>query len=523
MHKSTSIRPGIVLALISIPIFVGALDLTVVSAVLPHVIVDLEIPLQTGLDDAAWMVTGYLLLYSISMTFMGRLSDLYGRRRVYLIALGIFAFGSYLVAVAHAWPTQLVVRISYMFLSGRLDISYVTLYVLIASRMIQAFGAGTMVPVGMALVGDVFPMSKRARYLGLIAAVDTAGWVVGHLYGGIIVRFWDWSMIFWLNLPICIIAFVLILHLLRDIPQERSTGGMDWLGAVLIAASLTLLNIGLGGGSDIPASNSQMGLPPYAPPLILISALFLILFVWRQKKIPHPLIDISLFRRQNYLTASSINFLVGFSLFVAIANVPLFINSLIARSLEQGAWDSGWMLSALTVPMAMASIPGGWLSDKYGYRLPTILGLVLSIMGFVLMRTWSIDTPYTMMAAHMILGGIGIGLTMAPIAAAVVNTSPPDQHGTSSAMVIIFRLIGMTVGVSSITTYDLLRVDALSRVLLSNAPTLNETIRVGMEVTERVISETFVIAGLVVILALVPALRLRNQIQASEVNNEQSR
>ena len=508
--ETKNIRPGLILALISIPIFIGALDLTVVSAVLPHVIVDLEIPLQTGLDDAAWMVTGYLLVYSISMTFMGRLSDLYGRRKVYLIALGIFAFGSYLVAVAHTWPTQWALRIGYLFVSGRLDVSYVTLYVLIASRMIQAFGAGSMVPVGMALVGDIFPIGKRARYLGLIAAMDTAGWVVGHLYGGIIVRFWDWSMIFWLNIPICILAFILIWKFLRYIPQERSPGNMDWLGAVLIAVALTLLNLGLGNGSDGTFSNSSTALPSNILPLVLTSILFLFLFIVHQKRTHHPLIDVSLFRRQNYFTASLINFLVGFSLFVAIANVPLFINSLIARSLEQGAWDSGWMLSALTIPMALASIPGGWLSDKYGYRRPTISGLILSILGFALMSTWGVETQYGIMAFHLTFGGVGIGLTMAPIAAAVVNTSPPDQHGTSSAMVIIFRLIGMTVGVSSITTYDLLRVDALSNALLSNAPTFAETVRVGMEVTEKVISETFLIAGFVAIMALITALPLRN-------------
>lgn len=515
MSKPTDIRPGVALALISIPIFIGALDLTVVSAVLPHVIVDLEIPLQTGLDDAAWIVTGYLLVYSISMTFMGRLSDLHGRRRVYLVALALFAFGSYLVAVAHAWPTRLALRVGYLFVAGRLDVSYVTLYVLIAARMAQAFGAGAMVPVGMALVGDIVPADRRARYLGLIAAVDTAGWVVGHLYGGVVVRFWDWSMIFWLNIPVCVLAYALIARQLRGIPQERSPGSMDWTGATLIAVSLSLLNVGLGDGSDNAFSGSHAGLPPYALSLVLASILFLFLFIWRQKRAPHPLVDVSLFKRENYLTASLINFLAGFSLFVAIANVPLFINSLIARSLEQGAWDSGWMLSALTVPMALASMPGGWLSDAYGYRLPTLAGLILSVVGFALMRTWSVDTPYAVMAFHLAFGGVGIGLTMAPVAAAVVNASPPDQHGTSSATVIIFRLIGMTVGVSSVTTYDLLRVEALSRALLPGAPTVAETVRVGMEATQQVISETFVIAGLAALAALIPALRLRNHIQTA--------
>jgi MFS family permease len=525
MPREKSARPGFILALISIPIFIGALDLTVVSAVLPHVILDLEIPLQTGLDDAAWIVTGYLLAYSVSMTFMGRLSDLHSRRRVYLIALGVFAFGSYLVAVAHTWPTQLVLRTGYLFTSGRLDVSYVTLYVLIAARMIQAFGAGTMVPVGMALVADIYPVERRARSLGVIAAVDTAGWVVGHLYGGIVVRFLDWRMIFWLNLPVCFIAFLLIWYLLRGVPQIRSAGRMDWLGALLITVSLTLLNLGLGSGSEgINVSvETQSRLSQFALPLVLAAVFFLALFLLRQKTARHPLIELSLFGRQNYLTACLANFLVGFSLFVAIANVPLFINSLVASSLEQGAWDSGWMLSALTIPLALASVPGGWLSEKRGYRIPAALGLALAIVGFMLMKEWRADTTYFVMASHLSLGGIGIGLTMAPIAAAVVNASPPDQRGTSSALVIIFRLIGMTVGVSSITTYDLLRADALSGQLLPIAPTLDETIRVGMEVTERVISESFVIAGMVAALALIPALLLKTQIQTSEVKNERER
>jgi len=521
MTEPKKVNAGVLLGLICIPIFVGALDLTVVSAVLPHVILDLEIPIQTGLDDAAWLVTGYLLAYSVSMTFMGRLSDLYGRRRVYLIALVVFALGSYLVAVADAWPTQVILRMYYLFASGRPDSSYITLYTLIAARMIQAFGAGTMVPVGMAMVGDLYPMGKRARPLGVIAAVDTAGWVVGHLYGGIVVRFFDWRMIFWLNLPMCVIAYFIISYLLRDLTQERSKGNMDWLGALLITGALSLFNIGLGSSSEGGSSLETLyGLPAYAVPLLLTAVVFLGLFAWRQKSAKYPLVDLSLFRRLNYLPASLANFLVGFSLFIAIANVPLFINTLIATSLEQGAWDSGWMLSALTVPMAIASVPGGWLTDRRGYRLPAAMGLVIAVIGFTLMKSWEIETPYSEMASHLVFGGVGIGLTMAPIAAAVVNAAPPDQRGISSALVIIFRLIGMTIGVSSITTYGLLRVEVLSERLLAAGSSLNEIGRVGLEVTEQVISETFIIAGIIALLALVPTFLLRDHEKPSEVNNE---
>ncbi|NOH11268.1 MAG: MFS transporter [Chloroflexi bacterium] len=514
MSKGNKAQAGLLLTLISIPIFIGALDLTVVSAVLPHVILDLEIPIQTGLDDAAWMVTGYLLAYSISMTFMGRLSDLYGRRQVYLIALVVFAFGSYLVAVADTWPTQLALRTYYMLFPGRPDVSFVTLYAMIAARMIQAFGAGTMVPVGMAMVGDIFGVGNRARALGIIAAVDTAGWVVGHLYGGIVVRFWDWRMIFLINLPICAVAFVFIWYKLRKVPQEKSKGNMDWLGTLLIAGSLTMLNIGLGStseGSTGSSLESQTGLPENAVPLLIGSGVFLLLFLWWQNRAKYPLVDLSLFKLKNYLPASVANFLVGFSLFVAIANVPLFINSLIATTLVQGAWDSGWMLSALTVPMAIASILGGWLSDKRGYRFPATVGLIVAVFGFILMTSWTAETSYTTMALHLLFCGIGLGLTMAPIAAAIVNTSPSDQRGTSSALVIIFRLIGMTIGISSITTYGLRRAEVISKQLLSIAPDINEISQIAVEVTERVIRETFIIAGIVAAIAILPTIFLKNQ------------
>jgi MFS family permease len=226
------------------------------------VIYDLEITLQTGLDEAAWLVSGYLLAYTVALTFMGRLSDLYGRRRIFLLALVVFALGSYLVAVGEGWPTQWVLRVYYIF-KGRPDPTHIALLVLIIARMIQAFGGGAMVPVGMALAGDLYPVAQRAKAIGVIAAVDTAGWVVGHLYGGIVVRYFDWHIIFWLNLPVCLLAFVLIALALRGAQRAPSfdQGKMDWLGAVLISLGLAALNLGLGsnlesGGSFKPQSQA---------------------------------------------------------------------------------------------------------------------------------------------------------------------------------------------------------------------------------------------------------------------------
>jgi len=502
-----------ILALVSIPIFIGALDLTVVSAVLPQVIYDLEIPLQTGLDNAAWIVSGYPLSYTVAMTFMGRLSDIFGRRRIYLLALAIFAAGSYLVAVADGWPTALALRGYYLVASGRPDSSQVALTMIIVARMIQAFGAGAMVPVGMALVGDLYPQGQRAKALGFIAAIDTAGWVVGHLYGGIVVRFMDWRMIFWLNLPICLLAFAMIALALRRIPQHEKASRMDWRGAILVSTALGALTLAFGGGSGGSATliASEAGTRQIIQwPLLLMALIFLLLFIWRQSRAQHPLIGLHLFSRRNFSEASIANMLVGFSLFVAIVSVPLFINTIVAESLEQGAWDSGWMLSALTVPMAIAAIPGGWLTERFGYRWPSISGMIMAIGGFALMLQWGANTAYSTMAPHLVVTGIGFGLAMAPIAAAVVNASEEGYRGSASALVIIFRLIGMTIGVSSMTTFGLQRASTLSGRLLQPGSSYEEMYRVGIEVAERVIGEMFVIAAVVCLLAALLLIRLRN-------------
>ncbi len=505
--RITTPSRALIIALISIPIFVGALDLTVVSAVLPRVVTDLDIP-PTRLNDAAWIVSGYLLAYTVAMTFMGRLSDLIGRRKVYLLALVIFALGSYWVAIADGWPTQMALRICYQ-LQVYPDPARVSLVMLILGRVIQAFGGGAMVPVGMALAGDLFPAAERAKPLGIIAAVDTSGWVVGHLYGGIVTKFFNWRLIFWLNLPMCLLAFILIAILLRSLPRPAREGSMDWLGAVLISLSLTALNIGVGGSIQETGSigGSAQSWFQRAWPFLTAALVLFFLFIWRQVRLRHPLVQLPLFRQPNFSPATLANFLIGTSLFIAIANVPLFINTLVAKDLEQGAWDSGWMLSGLTVPMALASIPGGWLTVRFGYRRPALLGLLLATGGFVLMSRWQMTTSYLAMTPDLILTGVGLGLTMAPIAAAAINTSPTAHRGTASALVIIFRLLGMLVSVSTDATYGTQRFNFLSAKFLE---TSNDLTMAAMTATEKVIQETFLIAAVVSILALIPVFILKS-------------
>lgn len=509
------INPWLVLIVICIPVFIGALDLTVVSAFLPELIVELELPLQTALDDAAWILSGYLLAYTISLTFMGRVSDLVGRRAIYIVCLVIFLIGSVLVATAHQWPTDFLYSI-YRRLGERPDIGYVNLQAIIIGRVIQALGAGSLVPISLAMVGDLFPPEKRARPLGVIGAVDTLGWVLGHLYGGLLVQKVHWHWLFWINVPITILTIILVLWALRNVPQHRAKGRFDFLGTVLIIGALICLNIGLGANVDVAVTTSSFDelshLPAYFAPMMILTVIFLAGFVLVESRIRDPLVNLAMFRRRNLSAGSLVNLSVGFCLVIGLVSVPILVNvrQEDATQLTQAALQVGLLLSTLTVPMALAAVPGGWLSDRFGYRRTTMLGLGLAIIGFLLVwQTWNIEIDYGVIGLQMAIIGVGLGLTFSPISAAVINAATEDERGVASALVIILRLIGMTVSVSALTTISLQRVNILAAAQLGGQvvdPT--QAVEVYAGVTVQVLAELGLIGALVCAVALIPSLLL---------------
>jgi len=503
-----------------VAIFIGAVDLTVVTAVLPKIMADLQVAIDTELNRATWVISGYLLAYTISMTFMGRLSDIYGRRATYLLCLGIFVAGSAAVALA---PT----------LNG-----------VIAGRVVQAFGAGALVPIAMALASDLFAPTRRATALGVVAAVDTAGWMVGHLYGGVLMRAFDsWRLLFWVNLPLGLLAFGLTWWALRnpdpstgsggtgaegDLPIGRAPGAFDWPGALLITASLTALNLGLSAGAELGQTDfygQAAGPPAYAPPLVLAAIVLLAAFVWAERRVRDPLLELRLFRDRPAAAACAINGLAGFALALALANVPLFINTRLALFnpsdpdiLRRAAWDSGWVLSALTLVMAAAAPLGGRLSRRFGARLPTAIGMALAASGYLLLSRWQAGTGYAAMVAGLATAGMGLGLAISPVAATVIDASDAERRGSASALVIILRLIGMTIGVSVLTLWGVQREQALRHAGAADPLAASDPRQFLVNVAARVIDETFLFAVAACALGLLLALLLRSNrtIQATE-------
>lgn len=532
-------NPWLILAVICIPVFVGSLDLTVVSAFLPELIVDLELPPQTGLDDAAWILSAYLLAYTVGLAIMGRVSDLIGRRSVYAISLLIFILGSILVAIAHQGPTDLLYRL-YRRAGERPDLAYVELQAIIFGRVIQALGAGALVPVSLALVGDMFPQGKRARPLGLVGAVDTLGWVLGHLYGGVLVnvfytneanfRTWldnlgltalstpDWRTLFWINVPLTLFALVATLWALRGVEMRRTSGRFDFLGAGLIIGALVALNLGLGANIEIGGATNfddLSRLPPYAVPLLTVSALCVLLFVLVESRVRDPLFNLKMFRQRNISMGLLANLFIGYCLFIGLVVVPILVNVRLedTSQLREAALQVGVLLSALTVPMALVTVPGGWLSDRIGYRYTIISGMAISMIGFLLVwQTWTLDIDTGAIALQMALVGVGIGLTFAPVSTAVINAASDDERGAASALVIIVRLVGMTISVSSLTTFALQRVTRLAVAELGEAG-VNVAVYADTyaRITVRVLGELGLLGAMLCGVAMIPALLMHNR------------
>ena len=387
--ESQTHSPWLILLIVSLPVFIGALDLTIISAVLPEVILSLNLPIKEYLDQASWAVSGYLLAYAISMTFTGRLSDLVGRRTVYITCLVIFMVGSYLVTSYDSTLLNGWIARFYNQVLGerppRLEERH--LYLVIFGRVVQAFGAGAMVPVTLALVGDMFPAAKRAKPLGVIGAVDTLGWVLGHLYGGVMVRTFgyygdriveaardiglrisppNWETLFLLNIPISLIALIGAWWVLKGVPQRRTTGRFDYVGTLLIALALVGLNVGLGTSPEAAVTATDFNELEQAGTglnvlFLVFGAIAFLLFLWVEWRVRHPLIRLGMFNSRNFSAASFTNLLVGYCLAIGLVSAPLLVNFRVdtptSDQIQEAALIAGILLSGLTVPMAVAAIP----------------------------------------------------------------------------------------------------------------------------------------------------------------------
>ncbi len=442
-------RPGLHIAIASLGIFLAALDQTVIVTALWPISQDLQIPI-TELDKAAWVVTAYLLGYTVALPLMGRVADVYGQRRIFILSLGIFMLGSLLCAIAPnlGW--------------------------LVAARGLQAVGGGAVLPVGMAMARHIFGERRVPFMLGILGAVAEAGGVVGPLWGALIMQYMDgvfgtvgWRWIFWINIPLGLL-FVGLMFLTPRLPSFP--GKIDWIGAVLMGLGLLCLSLGLATPGSVgawagfstvqPGQTSADWLTPQTVALFVLAAAFLAAFVWWQRRASEPLIPLDLFRGRNwpFSAANFTNLLVGSALIITMVNVPLYVASVLDGTPEQG----GLMLLRMTVFIPLGALAGGVLGTRVMYRWAAISGLISAALGFWEMRNWTIgsaDDPMTWLG--LALNGLGFGLLISPVTATALQWGGLRRAALSAASVNVARIIGMMVSLSVVTTLGLHRFQSL--------------------------------------------------------------
>lgn len=475
-HADTATAPHInrwlIVALACIPVFLGSLDLTIVSAFLPTLTLELGIPLDSGgIEDISWVLTVYLLAYAVSLFVWGRASDLLGRRAAFLICLALYMAGTLLV-IFYRLPAGLLTSL-YTTVGVDVAPAYTALHAVLIGRTVAAFGAGAITAVALALVGDLFPAAQRAVPLGLIAAMDTLGWLVGAAWAGFIIQFMPWSNIFLLNLPPLLLAFGLMAWGLKDVPPHRAEGRFDFIGALLIVALLTSLNAAL---SNLRIVSGAVDFSLVLPLLGLTAGLAVLLIIV-EARTPQPLLDVGIFRRSRpYAAATALNGLIGFCLFIAFIFLPLLTNlreiealgdggAIIAfrdLALQNAALLGGVLMIALTIPLAISSVASGWLMRRFGTTRVTLSGALLALSGFTLLaRDLTLDFDVPTMTVIMVITGIGIGAVFTAVINTTLAVVGEAQRGAASAMVLGVRMIAMMIATSALTVYSTQRVNDL--------------------------------------------------------------
>ena len=419
----------LVLTIVGLGAFVTALDQTVVVTALPSVMLDLKIPF-TQLDRVSWIITSYLLGYTVAMPLIGRLGDVYGYARVYQVSLVVFTVGTCLVAVSSS------------------------LEWMVGARVIQAVGGGATVPIGMAIASNALPRRQQGLALGIVGASAEAGSMLGPAYGGAIVELLNWRWIFWLNVPQSALLFLGLMWL----PSRRDLQSrVDYLGGALLVATLAVLSLALSQGGVFTLSSAK----PFiigAPVLVLGAALAL-----QERRSCQPLLAPLFFRSRAFLAANLAQLLVGVSLIIAMVTVPLMANTVMAKPPFTGAL---WLLR-LTVLIPVGAVLGGLALPMVGVRAVTVAGLAMVALGLFLASTWDMGVTEPQLTLHLAAAGFGFGLVIAPIATRAINAVPEDYRGTAASLVVVARMLGMTLGLAALSAWGVEHFQVLTAGLES--------------------------------------------------------
>ena len=388
----------------------AALDQTIVATALPRISGELG-----GLNHLSWVVTSYLLASTVSTPLYGKLGDLYGRKRLYQVAIVIFLAGSVLSGVAQ-------------------DMGQ-----LIAFRAVQGIGGGGLIVLAQAIIADVVSPRERGRYQGYFGAVFGASSVAGPLLGGFFTDNLSWRWVFYINIPLGVLALFVTSAVLPT-GQRRRGARIDYAGSVVLTAAVTCIVLfTTWGGTEHPwSSPTILGL--IGASVVLLGALAVI-----ARRAPEPVVPVHLFARRNFNVATSVSFIIGVSMFGAISFLPLFLQVVNGAS----ATNSGLLLLPLMLGLLIASVASGQFITRTGrYKVFPITGTAIATGAMYLLSTMGPDTSQGTVTGYMVMLGAGIGLSMQTLILATQNSVPLADLGAATSSVNFFRSMGGSIGVA---------------------------------------------------------------------------
>lgn len=408
MIVTTQRRNFIVVGLM-LGMLLAALDQTIASTAMPTVIGELG-----GLSRITWVTTAYMLASTAIVPIVGKLADMYGRRRWYLLGMAIFIIGSALCGTSKSM-TELI------------------LY-----RGVQGIGGGMLMPIAQTIIGDLFPGPARAKMQGVFGAVFGMSSILGPKLGGWIVDSVNWRWIFYMNLPLGILAAAVIAVALKE-STSNQRGSVDYLGSLSMAAGTCLVLLGLmQGGQDYAWSSWQI------ISMLGGGALLWIAFVVIQTKVAEPILDLSLFKNRVFVVSNAVIFLMGLGMMGALVFIPLFMQGVVGVS----ANEAGSTMTPMMLAMIGASVIGGRLLLKINYRTQMVVGMLIMAVGFYLMSTLSPETTRSTVMIFMAVIGIGMGMVMPTTTIAVQSAFPAEKRGVVTSATAFFRSIGSTLGIT---------------------------------------------------------------------------
>jgi len=391
-------------------VFLAALDQTIVGTALPTIVGDLN-----GMSEYTWVVTAYLIATAASTPLYGKLSDLYGRRPIILMAIAIFLAASALAGISQ------------------------TMLQLILFRGLQGLGAGGLMTLAFTIVSDVLPPRERGKYQGLFGAVFAVASVAGPVLGGWLAEV-DWRWIFYINLPTGLVALVAVNSVLRRHPIPTRQHKIDYLGAGLLVPAVVCLLLAVTWGGKEYAWSSAVIIS-----LFLAAGILSVVFVWAETRASEPILPLRMFRQGTFTLATVIALVFGIAMFAGIVYIPLFFQ--LVRGYTPT--ESGLLMLPMMSGIVLSSIVSGFLISRAGrYKWFLVAGSVVATIGLSLFTQLHLDTPLWQSSTYMLVLGLGMGLFMQPLVLAMQNIVAMADLGVATSTNTFARTLGGAIGTS---------------------------------------------------------------------------